>query len=215
MRQLLLSAAILALSLTAARADVVLDTKLSGTGDNVVFDQLGVNSAIGSFNGQHTGFVFFNDLSLNPNFVGAANGNDIKIANTSNLQYSVFADLAQTTQLFTSTDVFSLKGSGDVTAFVTAIDAQGNVEPLKVFDLGLIGNSQSGFTFTAINGELIKSMRLFDTGGEITDFEHYRIDVGQTAAVPGPIVGAGLPGLMAMALGLVVLARRRRNQAMA
>jgi hypothetical protein len=32
------------------------------------------------------------------------------------------------------------------------------------------------------------------------------------AAVPGPIVGAGLPGLMMALGGIVILARRRRNQ---
>jgi hypothetical protein len=34
-------------------------------------------------------------------------------------------------------------------------------------------------------------------------------------AVPGPVVGAGLPGLLAACFGLVALARRRRNTAIA
>jgi hypothetical protein len=36
--------------------------------------------------------------------------------------------------------------------------------------------------------------------------------VGATAAVPGPIAGAGLPGLVAACSGLLVLARRRRQR---
>jgi hypothetical protein len=34
----------------------------------------------------------------------------------------------------------------------------------------------------------------------------------QTSAVPGPVVGAGLPGLIAACFALVGLARRRRNR---
>ena len=58
-----------------------------------------------------------------------------------------------------------------------------------------------------INGETIDKFTLLDTGGPITDFEHYRIDVA--APVPGPIVGAGLPGLIGGAFGLWMLGRRR------
>lgn len=203
-----------ALATMPAQADVVLDTKLSGTGDNVVFNQLTPNLVIGSFNGQHTGFVFFRDLSLDPNFVGAQNGNDIKIANTTNLGFSVFQNINETAQLYTLTDVFSLKGTGDVTAFVTAVDAFGNVEPIKTFSLGTIDpNAQSGFTFSAINGELIQNIRLLDVGGNITDFEHYRIDVGTLAAVPGPVVGAGIPGLIAACFGMFGLRTWRRRKA--
>jgi hypothetical protein len=180
---LLATAALLTLAVPA-KADVVLQTKLSGTGDNVVFDSLNGSTAIGSFNGQHQGLVDFTDLSGNANFVGAANGNDIKIANTSNLLVQVFANDG-TTALATATDVFSLKGTGDVTAFVTANELGGGTK-LFTFDLGVIDpNAQSGFTLEAINGETIGQFRLADVGGTITDFEHYRIDVAAgVGAVP-------------------------------
>ena len=185
-----------------ARADVILDPHLSGTGDNVVFESLNGSVAVGSFNGQHQGLVDFTDLSGNSGFTGAANGNDIKIANTSDLQVVVFQNDG-TTVLDTSTQVFSLKGTGDVTAFVQATDG------LFKFDLGTIDPSaQSGFTLTAVNGEVMSKLTLLDNGGVISDYEHYRIDVAP-AAVPGPIVGAGLPGMISGALALLALCRRR------
>ena len=202
-RMLFATVALLALAMPA-KADVILDPHLSGTGDNVVFDSFSGNLAIGSFNGTHTGFAHFTDLSGNPGFAGSANGNDIKISNTNDLFIQVF-DTTQTMVLGTSTQVFSLKGTGDVTAFVQATDG------LFTFDLGVIDPSaQSGFTLSAINGETMTSLRLFDNTGSITDYEHYRIDV---AAVPGPIVGAGIPGLIASVLGMIGLnrARRKRN----
>jgi hypothetical protein len=57
-------------------------------------------------------------------------------------------------------------------------------------------------------------MVLLDQGGMIADYEHYRIDVANIAAVPGPIVGAGLPGLLG-ALGLwgMNFWRRKRREA--
>jgi len=200
-RLLFATAALAAMWASGARADVMLSFNGSGTGDNVVFDSFSGNLAVGSFNGQNSGIVDFTDLSGNPLFFGAASGNDIKIANTNDLQVVVF-DTTGTTVLPTSTQVFSLKGTGDVTAFVQATDG------LFSFDLGTINpNAQSFFTLTAFNGETMTSLILSDPLGMISDYEHYRIDV---AAVPGPIVGAGLPGLVSAAFGLWAFQRRRR-----
>jgi hypothetical protein len=211
---MLAGVAIAALAVGApAKADVVLDTKLSGTGDNVTFDSLAGNLAIGQFNGQHTGLVDFTDLSNNSLFVGAANGNDIKISNTSDLSI-VVKNSTNTSVLDTATQVFSLIGTGDVTATVVADEVGGGTKTFT-FDLGNIDpNAQSGFTLTAINGETISQFAVVDTtvGGTITDFEHYRIDVA-AAAVPGPVVGAGLPGLVACLLTLLGLNINRRRRA--
>jgi hypothetical protein len=176
----------------------------------VVFDSVNGSTAIGSFNGQHQGLVDFTDLSGNTNFVGAANGNDIKIANTSNLLVQVFAN-DNTTALATATDVFSLKGTGDVTAFVTANETNGTTK-LFTFDLGVIDpNAQSGFTLEAINGETIGQFRLADVGGTISDFEHYRIDVAAAVeAVPEPSTWAMM--LLGFA-GVSFMAYRRKDRA--
>jgi hypothetical protein len=204
-RFMLASTMLLGLAVMPAKADVILDPHLSGTGDNVVFDSVSGNVAFGSFNGLHSGFAQFTDLSGNSSFTGASNGNDIKISNTSDLQIVVCSSKANcgTTVLGTATDVFSLVGTGDVTASVVATDGT------FTFDLGTINGAQSGFTLSAINGEVISKVTLNDVGGVITDFEHYRIDV---ASVPGPVIGAGLPGLLG-AFGLFGLnkLRRRRN----
>src|SRR5215471_7555735 len=202
MKRVLLVAAALAASTTLASADVVFDLNGNGTGDNVIFDSFnGTNLAIGSFNGQHQGFVFFTDLSGNPNFTGAANGQDIKISNTSDLDIQVFAN-DKTTVLGTATDVFSIVGTGQLTITATANDGIFT----KVEDLQ---NGQNFFTLNATNGESISLIEVAVTGvgSGITDFEHYRVDVA--APVPGPIVGAGIPGLLSGAFGLYLFGRRR------
>jgi len=186
MRKLLLATtALLAFAALPAKADVVLETKLSGTGDNVVFNALTGSLALANLNGQHNEFVQFRDLTGSTTFTAAANGNDIKIAGSNNLFIQVF-DPTDSFVVGTTTQVFSLKGTGSVTAFVQANDANGNAEAIQAFDLGTIDpNAQSGFTFTAINGEVMTSLRLLDLTGNIQEFEHFRIDVATpVAAVP-------------------------------
>jgi hypothetical protein len=210
MKSLLATTALLAALASPAFADVIIDNHLSGTGDNVVFDSFNsvTNVAVGSFNGQHQGLVDFSCLGGCIGFTGSANGNDIKIADTNDLKVQVF-DTTGLHVLQTQTDVFSLKGSGDATAFVIADEANGT-QKLFTFALGTLSlSSQSGFTLSAINGETIDSFRVV-TSGNLTDFEHYRIDVAATA-VPGPVVGAGLPGLLAGCFALWGFAKRRRH----
>jgi hypothetical protein len=189
--------------MSPAAADVIINDSLSGTGDNVIFDSKSSTQVVGTFNGQHQGLVDFNCLSVCAGFTGAQNGNDLKINNFGSMNVQVF-DTAGITVVPTATDVFSITGTGDVTLSVLANESGGGTK-LFTFDLlalfGPLGPGQNGFTLTGINGESINNFTIADTGGIITDFEHYRIDVA-ASAVPGPIVGAGLPGLLAACLGL-------------
>lgn len=209
MRKILLATAALIALASGAKADIILDTTgIGGTGTNVVFDSVASSNLIlGHLNGQHNEIVRFRDLSGNGAFTGAANGNDIKIFNTSDLDITVFNSL-NTTQLGVTRDIFSVVGTGTLLFHVTALEADGT---FKNFNFSsVLTNGQNGFDFRAINGERIWDMDLVAVGGVITDFEHFRIDVAPAAAVPGPIAGAGLPGLAAACGMLFALHRRRK-----
>ena len=214
MRKAILAAAIGAacaiLGAASSRADIILDTNgQGGTGDNVVFNRIfNTSTILGTLNGQHEEVVRFRDLSGNGNFTGTSgqNGNDIKIFNTSDLDVTVF-DRTNVDQLGVTREVFSLTGTGSVLFHVTALEADGSFQNFNF--AATLKSGQNGFDFTAINGERIWDMDI--VGSNITDFEHYRIDVAP-AAVPGPMVGAGLPGLIAACFGLVGLARARRRR---
>ncbi len=222
--------ALTALTLSPARADIILDTHgLGGTGDNVIFSQVTTGLVLGHLNGQHNEVVRFTDRSIfNPDgggllgaFSGSANGNDIKIINTTELDAQVF-DPTNTSLVTTTREIFSLKGTGTAFITVTALEANGttkifNFNPLtpgfSLADFQLSATAQSGFDLTAINGERITDLDIRIVGGSITDFEHYRIEVGPTVnAVPGPIAGAGIPGIIAAGAFMVGLARRRRQK---
>jgi hypothetical protein len=206
----LVIAAILCIAATSAQvllasrasADIIVSPHLSGTGDNVIADSTSTTSALGHLNGTHLDVVDYTGLTAG--FIGAAHGNDIKIDNTVGINVQVF-DPTNTFVVPTFTQVFSLKGTGDILMSVVANDGTFN------FNLGNIDpNAQSGFTVSALNGESIISLSLLDVGGNITDFEHNRIDIAPLA-VPLPIVGAGLPGLLGGLFALAGLAWRRRS----
>jgi hypothetical protein len=200
MKKLLLATtAVLAFATSNALADVTVLDQLSGTGDNVVADSSSTNSALGHLNGQHLDVVRYTNLTTG--FTFAANGNDIKIGNTNMVTDQVF-DPTNTFVVGTTTEVFSLTGTGDVHLAVNATDGTFN------FDLGTIGNGQSGFTVNAINGEVINSLTLTDSTGGILSFEHNRIETA-VAAVPEPATW-GMMLLGFIGLGFAFKNKRRK-----
>ena len=98
-------------------------------------------------------------------------------------------DAANLNVVGTTTEVFSLNGTGQAQLFVQAVDQFGNEEPLKFFDLGTLTlTGANNFTLRAEDGEVMTSVRITSLGaGSISAFEHFRIDVApvpQVAAVP-------------------------------
>jgi len=212
MRRLLLSSIALLglLAVTPAKADIILDTTgLGGTGNNVTFSSIAsTNLILGTLNGQNNEVVRFLDLSGNSNFSGAANGNDIKIVNTSDLDITVW-DSLNTTQLGVTRDIFSIKGDGTLLVRVTALESDGTFKDFNFSQA--LSTGQNGFDFKAINGEYIWDVDLKVVGGTITDFEHFRIDV---RAVPGPVAGVPEPSTWAMMiLGFLFVGLYRRRKA--
>jgi hypothetical protein len=218
-KALALTAAITALALSgvvSVKADVIVLDQGGSTGDLVVFDTKSATQVVGSFNGQHQGLVDFNCLTLCVGFTGAQSGNDLKINNFGSMSVQVF-DSTGTTVLPTARDIFSITATAgsDVTLSVVANESGGGTQTFT-FDLlslfGPLGPGQNFFSLTAVNGETINQFTIADTGGVITDYEHYRVEV---AAVPGPIVGAGIPGLLAACCGMFGLNRFRRKRRVA
>jgi len=189
MKRLLLATTVLLglMAVTPASAEVTLLTQLSGTGNNVVFNSLNGDLALALLNGQNNELVNFRDLTGSTTFNAQASGNDIKISGSNNLFIEVH-DSSDLIILGTTEQVFSLNGTGEATAFVRAVDANGNLE-LFQFSLGELSLTKpSNFTLVASDGEVMTSLRIADLEGSITSFEHYRIDVAviptPTAAVP-------------------------------
>jgi hypothetical protein len=173
----------------------LLGTTQGYTVSGVTLTAAGFSSA-GALAGAPNVALFGKTGGGNENGLGLANDptpGENEIQGTSLVQIAMAAGLNNVTFQMASTtgsDAWEVWGSSSATALGAPIILSGNDElshPLPFFAFYNFGAAG----FSPASGNVL---------------------LGSISAVPGPIVGAGLPGLVAACGGLLALARRRRRQ---
>ena len=194
---------LLSLVATSAGADIMFSPTPSGTGNNVVFNQQPPNqtgtTVFGNINVTDTLVQFTSTQVLTTPSQGQARIESVPANILNNLNTTIPGfDFSQA--------VFNLDATANGSANITAFDQVGTQFS---FLLPLSGSGQNFFTLTATGGELISRVAFTSTVG-LADVAQIRF--GQTVAVPGPIAGAGLPGLILAGGGLLGWWRRRQTR---
>ena len=200
----LLASALVSLVATSANAVIMFSPTPSGTGNNVLFnlqppDQTGT-TIFGNINDVNNTLVQFSSTQvLTTPSAGQARIESVPVDILNNLQTTIPG-------FFFSQAVFNLDATANGSATINAFDQSGTQFS---FLLPLSGSGQNFFTLTTAGGEEISRVAFTSTVG-LADVAQIRF--GGVVPIPGPVVGAGLPGLVAACAGLLALGRRRRRR---
>jgi hypothetical protein len=172
--------------------------------DGVTFSQMSINTTVSG-----GGSVTLGNITPLQQVVNGMLENILSLNYTANAPAGATADVAWTYTVAADflTDAFSSLSATDIGDAISSVNEQ--LTNGVTLNLNAPGTTTATFAPIASLGVINDQANVGNTGQAIASILQNGFS---TSAVPAPIVGAGLPGLIAACGGLLALSRRRHRR---